>query len=103
MLKQQAVMMNDRSSTKDERVQSLQLGQDSLRFLASRALEALAQTPDRHGRPAGGMLAPKWTTQETAKTKAPTQPSKSTQMTLATVVQQPSLLAKVPVCPSHEM
>lgn len=94
-------MVKDRSSTKDERVHGLQLGQDSLRFLASRALEALAQTPDRHGRPAGGMLAPKWTTQEIAKTKAPTR-SKPTQRTLATLVEQPSSLAKVPVRASQE-
>jgi len=95
-------VVKDRSSTKDERVQGMQLGQDSLRFLACRALEALAQTPDRHGRPAGGMLAPKWTTQEIAKTKAPTPASKSTQRTLATLVEQPSSLAKVPVCASQE-
>nr|QCF46598.1 TIFY motif family protein [Pohlia nutans] len=95
----------DRCSTKDERVQGLQLGQDSFRLLATWALEALAQTP---GRPAaGGMLAPK----EIAKTKAAApilkqnqqQQQQQQQPTLATVVQQPSLLAEVPVCSSREM
>ncbi|KAG0559741.1 hypothetical protein KC19_10G126100 [Ceratodon purpureus] len=48
----------------------ISLGQDTLKLLTSRALEALAQTPDRYGRPAGIMLAPKLTTQQFSKTRA---------------------------------
>lgn len=54
---------------------NLELEQDSLKVIASRALEALAQRPDRHSRP---MLAPKRT-----------EPGKSTR-NLKPIVEEPA-------------
>jgi hypothetical protein len=84
----------------------LQLGQDPLKLLTTRALEALAQTPDRYGRPAGSMLAPKPTTQKFSNTKAardlPGPSSQSGHSTLA-VPRQPTLSAKPPTSPPRLM
>ncbi|KAG0604363.1 hypothetical protein M758_10G166400 [Ceratodon purpureus] len=75
------------------------IGQDSLQLLASRALEALAQTPDRYGRPPRSMLAPKMTTQEFLKTKAardpPTPTSQSAHPTLPVYQQSISSLREM--------
>ena len=88
---------------KDERLGenpgNLQLGQDSLNLLTKRALEALAHTLDRYGRPAGSMPAPKPMTHEFSKTKVasdlPIPISQSAHPTLA-VSRQPTLSAQLP-------
>jgi hypothetical protein len=88
----------DHPSVKDERLGAnpgnWQLGQSSLKLLASRALEALASTPDRYGRPPRSMLAPKLPTQEFLKTKAardpPTPTSESAHLSLPVYQQSTS-------------
>ncbi|XP_024383719.1 uncharacterized protein [Physcomitrium patens] len=77
--------------------ETLHQGQNSLRLLASRALEALAQAPsDHYGRRAGDMLAPKQKSQAILETKAAENAShlpKSVQQSLI-ASKQSTLVAK---------
>lgn len=117
VLKQQGVLKDrrsgvegvDRGHQKDERLggnpAKMKIGDESLKLLARRALEALAQAPDQYGRTDGSMLAPKLTTQEFLKTMAardpPTPTSQLAHPTLPAYQQSTS--AKPPVSSSREM